>query len=284
MSEFRNLYILKDIRATRVNLMMNDYAAGLPSPLSFLGLADLIIRNLGLKPWTGRVVPVLHGVSVSEGRTKPEMENKSNVFAPIETMEDLTGSVDVSILMHLPGCESESDLRAQMMGRRIAGGLIQNDKVTVQSVTADGSAFRGLRRGYAMIRPDQPERRIITSGDVTVEQPGLTRLAEMLFPAERPPGFGWIVPVAVGYRVLEDPVTVPKRIRTRNKDIPHVYAEPVVGIAELVSVRNSRLTDMSMSDLDKLFWSWDARSELILGHSDYHPKVNPTHMEAFSNG
>lgn len=36
MPEFRNLFVLRDIRASRVNLMMNDYAAGLPSPLSFL--------------------------------------------------------------------------------------------------------------------------------------------------------------------------------------------------------------------------------------------------------
>lgn len=271
MTDFRDLYVIKNIRASRVNLIMNDFAAGIPSPLSFLGLTDLIMRNLGLEPWSGRVIPVLHQVSVSEGRTKPEMENKSGVFEPIETMEDLTGTVEVSLLIHLPGCESENALRQQLIGCRIAGGLIQNDKIEVRSVTADGSAFKGLRRGYAVIRPDLAERRFITSGDRTTDQPGLARIAEILFPSDRPPGFGWIVPSAVGYRLLEDPETVPQRIRTRSKDIPHVYAEPVVGIAELVSVRNRRLTGMTISDLDEIFWSWDAREDLILGHPDYHP-------------
>ena len=280
--DIRDLYVIRNIRAGRVNLIMNDFAAGLPSPLSFLGLADLIMRNLGLEPWSGRVIPILHQVSVSEGRTKPEMENKSGVFQPIETMEDLTGTVEVSLLMHLPGCESESTLRQQLVGRRIAGGLIQDERFEVNSVTPDGSSFKGLRRGYAMIRPDPPERRFITSGDLTPEQPGLARLAEILFPSERPPGFGWIVPSAVGYRLLEDPETVPQRIRTRSKDVPHVYAEPVVGIAELISVRNRRLTGMTMSDLDKIFWSWDAREDLILGHPDYHPSQH--NMEELSHG
>lgn len=273
MTHIRDLYVLRDIRASRVNLIMNDYAAGLPSPLSFLGLGDLLARNMGLSPWSARVIPILHRVDTSEGRTKPEMESKSGVFEPIETMEDLTGMVEISLLLHLPGCESESALRSQIEGRRIAGGLIQNDKVDVHSATPDGSAFRGLRRGYAMIRPETAERRFITSGDLTPEQPGLARIAETLFPADRPPGFGWIVPSAVGYRLLEDPEAVPQRIRTRSQDIPHVFAEPVLGIAELVSVRNKRLTELSMDGLDALFWSWDARGNLILGHPDYHPEL-----------
>jgi hypothetical protein len=276
MTHIRDLYVVKNVRASRVNLIMNDYAAGLPSPLSFLGLGDLIMRNMGLEPWSARVIPVLHQVYVSEGRTKPEMDNKSGIFEPIETMEDLTGTVDVSLLFHLPGCESESDLRAQIDGCRIAGGVIQNDDFKVEAVTPDGSAFRGLRRGFAMVRPELPERRFITSGDLTPDQIGIARIAAMLFPAERPPGFGWVVPASVGYRLLEDPETVPQRIRTRSKTIPHVFAEPVLGIAELVSVRNSRLTGLTMSGLDQLFWHWNAQRDLVLGHSDYHPETTTT--------
>ena len=266
MDDISDLYVLRNIQASRVNLIMNDFAAGLPSPLSFLGLGDLLARNLGLTPWSARVIPILHRVQISDGRTKPEMENKSGVYTPIETMEDMNGTVDISLLLHLPGCESESDLKEQMTGRRIAGGLIQNDDIDISAVTPDGSAFRRLRRGYAMIRPENPERRLITSGD----QEGLTAIAATLFPAVREPGFGWIVPSSVGYRLLEDPATVPQRIRTRSKTIPHVFAEPVLGIAELVSVRNKRLTGLTMTGLDALFWSWEARGDLVLGHTDYH--------------
>jgi len=284
MSEFRDLFLVKDLRATRVNLLMNDFAAGLPSPLSFLGLADLLARNLGLAPWSARVLPILHRVDLSEGRSKPEMENKSGSFEPIETMEDLTGSVQLSLLLHLPGCESESAVRAQMQGRRIAGGLIQNDRIDVQAVPPDGSALRTLKRGYAMLRPEQAERRFIATGDTTPEQPSLARLASLLYPPERPEGFGWIVPAAVGYRLLEDPQTVPTRIRTRSKEIPHVFAEPVVGIAELVSVRNKRLTGLSSAELGATLWAWDARGDLVLGHPDYHPVFSDHSEELITHG
>jgi len=271
MSAPRHLYALRNLRASRVNLLMNDFAAGLPSPLSFLGLADLLVRRMGLTPWSARVLPVLHQVHVSDGRIKPEMENKSGIFMPIETMEDLTGTVDLSLLVEIPGCDSETTLKRALSGCRIAGGLIQNDTLDVAQVTADGSAFRELRRGYAMVRPDPPERLLISTGDPEA----LRDIAATLFPAERPQDFGWIVPVAVGHRLLEDPDSAPKRIRTRSREVPHVFAEPVLGIAELISARNARLTDLTEEGLAALMWSWDARGTMVLGHADYHPANAP---------
>ena len=151
------------------------------------------------------------------------------------------------------------------------GRLIQNDRIDVEAVTADRSAFRGLRRGYAMLRPDagRPERRRISTGDEAT----LSAIAHTVFPSEREPGHGWIVPVATGYRLLEDPDAAPKRIRTRDPNIPHVFAEPVLGIAELVSVRNKRLTDLTEEGLRERLWSWEPRGDLVLGHPAYHPET-----------
>ncbi|MFN7165735.1 MAG: type I-F CRISPR-associated protein Csy2 [Pannonibacter sp.] len=280
MSDF--FFAVRNIRASRVNLIMNDYAAGLPSPLSFLGLADLLVRKLGLTPWCAGVLPVLHRVHVSEGRTKPEMENKSGSFTPIETMEDMIGTVDVSLLLHLPGCDSDSDVRQQLQHCRIAGGLIQDPSPTVDAVPADGSAFRMLRRGYAMVRPQPAALRRITMGDPE----GLAETARTLFPAERAPGSGWHVPAAVGYRLLEDPATAPKRQRTRSSTVPHVFAEPVLGIAELVSVRNARLTGLATTGLHELLWRWHAKGDLVLGHCNYHPEHSliDTTKELISHG
>ena len=210
-----------------------------------------------------------------KGRTRPEMELKSGAFMPIETMEDLTGTVDVSILIDLPGCNSETTLQKAMYGRRIAGGILQNDDCEIEEVTPDGGgAFRGMRRGYALVPasdalvpPDCPGRRRITTGD----EDGLTEIAATLFPAESSPGSGWIVPVAAGYHLIENPDTVPERIRTRSRDVPHVFAEPVLGIAELISVRNDRLTSLTEDGLKASLWSWEARGDYILGHRDYHP-------------
>ena len=267
----RDLYLIPNLRAARVNLLMNDYAAGLPSPLALLGMADLVARRTGLAPWSARILPILHEVTPSAGRTKPEMEPSKGAFGPVENVEDLTGTVEISLLLHLPGCERESAIRDALAGASLAGGTIQNDRVEVKAVTPDGSAFRGLRRGYAMARPDQAERRLITSGDLTPDQPGLAAIARILFPEERGPGHGWLVPSAVGYRLIEDPETAPQRIRTRTRAVPHVFAEPVVGVAELISVRNPRLTGLKTSGLNDLLWAWEARGDLILGHPAYHP-------------
>ena len=85
------------------------------------------------------------------------------------------------------------------------------------------------------------------------------------------PGAGWHVPVAVGHRLLEDPATAPKRENTRDPNIPHVFAEPVVGIAEFVSVRNKRLTELDEGGLSDLLWRWTAERDWIVGHPIYHP-------------
>jgi len=266
-------FAIHKLRASRVNLQMNDYVGGLPSPMAFLGLAESIGRDLGLEPWTARVLPVLHAVHVSDGRTKPEMEPKSDkesklkVFAPIEIVEDMIGTVEVSLILDLPGCENTEDLRRLVLTKRIAGGTVCNKDVRVEVVAADGSCLKGLSRGYAMLRPDQEDRRIISSGDLDQ----MERIARILFPETREPGRGWIIPVAVGHRLLEDPETVPKRIRTRNADVPHVFVEPCLGIAELVSVRNARLTGLDDLGLSDRLWRWSAEGDHVLGHPAYQP-------------
>ncbi len=260
-------FAIHNLRASRVNLLMNDYVAGLPSPMAFLGLAESIGRDLGVKPWGARVLPVLHAVHVSEGRTRPEMKRKSGAFTPDEIVEDLVGTVDVSIIFDLPGYENADAVRSLILCKRIAGGTIDNRDARVDVVSNDGNCLKGLRRGYVMVRPDQQERRLISSGDLGQ----MERIARILFPDVREPGRGWIVPVAVGHRMLEDPDTVPKRICARAADIPHVFVEPCVGIAELISVRNVRLTGLDDDGMADRFWQWMAEGSHVVAHPAYHP-------------
>lgn len=51
--------------------------------------------------------------------------------------------------------------------------------------------------------------------------------------------------------------SAPSSTRTggRGEDTPHVFAEPAVGIAEIVFIRNPRLTRIPLTDLDALIWS-----------------------------
>lgn len=259
-------FLVANLTASRVNLLMNDYASGLPSPLAFLGLGAAIAPELGVGRWEIGVLPVLHDVVVSRGRTKPEMAPASGQFSPIEIVEDMTGRVRFSMLLDIRGCSNEIAVQKALTGRRLAGGAFQEAEIQVEPVASDGAALRRAPRGWALLRPDDSGRQIVSRGDVD----SLSAVAEILFPAEREPGSGWLVPVAVGHFLLEDPAAVPQRQGTRNPDLPHVFTEPVLGIGELVSVRNRRLTETSAEAFNDLFWRWHPEGPWILGHRVYH--------------
>jgi hypothetical protein len=268
------MFVVKNLIASRVNLLMNDFAAGLPSPLAFLGLADTVVRRAKLEPWSAGVLPILHSVSVSDGRTKPEMESKSGIFKPIETLEDLTGTVAFSMLLDLPGLESAAQLRQMLPSLKLAGGIIQNvsfEANQVEAVVRDGSALRSFHRGFAMVCPDSPERRITSTGDAE----SLAAVIGAIFPAERRPGSGWVVPVAVGHHLIENPATVTHRSGKRDPSVPHVFSEPLLGIAEMVSVRNSDLTGATPDKLAARLWRWHSSGSHVVGHHNYHPENLP---------
>jgi hypothetical protein len=262
-------FLVTNLTASRVNLLMNDYASGLPSPLAFLGLGAAIAPELGATRWSVKVLPILHEVTVSSGRTKPEMAPESGRFSPIEIVEDLIGTVRFSMILDVPGCSSENAVQEALTGCRLAGGVFRNTVIQTKVVADDGASLRDAPRGWALIRPDDPARRIVSRGDAD----SLSAVARVLFPAEREIGFGWPVPVAVGHFLLEDPATVPRRQGTRDANLPHVFTEPVLGIGELVSVRNSRLTQTTGETFDDLFWGWHTDGSWILGHLHYYPKT-----------
>ena len=261
-------FVAHQIRASNVNLIMNDYTAGLPSPLSFLGLGDLLMRRLGGDPWAARVIPILHQVVPSKGRTKPEMEPKGSIFSPVEMIENQLGYVVLSLVLDLPGVESEASVAEVLSAARIAGGSVQNRFIRVSAISPDGPGLQSVRRGVAMIPPvERPDWCEISCGSTE----SLGRVAQIVFPAAREPGSGWPIPVAAGYRLLEDPENVPSRIGVRSRDVPHVFAEPVLGVAELLSIRNPRLRQAAKDDLDRLFWRWFAKDDFVVGHSVFHP-------------
>jgi hypothetical protein len=260
------IFLVSNIRANNVNLIMNDMAAGLPSPLSFIGLADTISRKLGLEPWSARIIPILHSVTPSEGRLKPEMEKIGANLVNAPMMETFTGFVELSFMIDLPGCESKSDLKLALVGLHILGGMIQNHDFNVSAVTPDGTAFSKAARGVVFVPPTRAERLIITTG---AQHSELSEVADVLFPIERPVGYGWVVPCAVGYRLMEDPRYVTPRENTRNPNLPHVFVEPVLGIAELVSIRNSTIRTLTADGLSSLFWKWCPSEQYVLGHPAY---------------
>lgn len=61
----------------------------------------------------------------------------------------------------------------------------------------------------------------------------------------------------------------------RDAVTPHVFAEPGVGVGELISIRNPRLTGLPATDLSDVFWHWSVG----IHHITAHPLFNPEKQE-----
>lgn len=259
-------FLVKRVVAERANVLQNEYAAGIVPPTAVLGLFASIGPSLGLERWGAEVVMIVHDVTPSKGRTKPAPLPSGGRFAPVEIPEDHVARVTMSFLVRWDGLDDEDDLADALLGRRLAGSPIVGDAVDVSTVPSDGTAFAFVPRGYVLAPTE--ERTPTASGDVD----DLSAVADAVFPVVRPgPGEPRPVPVAIGYRLLEDPRTVPSRLNTRDADVPHVFAEPVVGVGTLRSVRSRHLSGLDAKGVDALAWRWDARGAHVVTHPIYHP-------------
>lgn len=262
-------YLVGPFIANGVNLLQNDFVAGLPSPLAALGFAGAAIRNVeaqrglssgDLDPWSASALPILHSVSLSKGRQRAEpkrgkpREDYSQLQA-IELPETLTGEVIASILIETDAVIDEAELRRAVQGMRFAGGTLKAtgnrlDGVAVRRLEENTlKEAKGLQRGFAMMPPvGRDDAMAVSFGDEDTMRDVFIRLNR------RTEKSGYLVPAAVGLRLLESPDSAAPRSASRDPVVPHVFSEPAAGIAELVSIRNPRLRDAP--DLSPMMWRW----------------------------
>lgn len=258
------MFALRNITFDRVNLFMNDMTSGLPSPLAFLGLASSIAPDVGCDRWAPRVLPVIHEVTPSRGRTRPELSVKSGRFSTVEIMEDMIGTVRISMILDLPGCGDAALVARALTGIRFGGGSLRSHKnIRPFAVPSDGSALFKLPRGYALLPHEDAKNHLVRSGSHNLE-----RLFNALYPCGK--ASGWRVPIPAGFHLLEDPETVNPRTGTRNDEIPHVFAEPITSIGEFVSIRNrSRLSSLCEAEFTRKLWSWHCTDKAVLAHNQF---------------
>jgi hypothetical protein len=221
-----------------------------------------------------RVMPILSSVTPSSGRTPPEYERKGRSFGAAEIPEDMHGHVTFSLLLDLPGKTTAHDVAAAMSGTRLAGGIIFSNQhgknFRVREINGDGAGLRYAPRGRALVPGLRPELR----HKVCFADPGqVTMIRDLLSvrASEADPTPGFRVPVAIGFRLLTQPGQNPIPEFSRDDHTPHVFAEPGVGVAELISVRNPALTDLDAEDLQNFMWSWSVSGRHLVAHSVYNP-------------
>lgn len=249
------MILLSDITANRVNVVQNDFVAGCPGPLTFLGFVGAIAKDMGVSPWAFRVMPILHDVQVSAGRTKPEFRVKSGDYAPDEITEAITAQVRFSVLIDTGDDRDESGFAPLLNNRKFGGGLAWGGKAI--DCVDEGRALYRAKRGYAMVPATEAP---VTAG----EEGGFSDLAAFLY--ERSHSFR-VAPASVGYRHIGKIAAPGVRAGVRSPDYPHTFSEPLTSAVQFVSVRNPEMTGLGSEDLiSRMFtWSYDA------AHACAHP-------------
>ena len=277
------LYVVGPAIAGQVNLQQNDFVEGVPSPLAALGFAGFLARKINEKmgrnidPWSVRVLPVYHQVSVSSGRTRPAPRRDTpskggrSSLKSGEIAETLTGEVIFSLVIDIDAALDTGPMTQIVDRMRFAGSAIfpYQPRFSIPVRRLEGATLSTMRlpRGFAMTPPVSREQaRNVSFG----ETEKLDAIGEKLSQKSEK-GDGYIVPCAVGLRLLEDAKSAEPRIGGRDMSIPHVFAEPGVGFAEFISVRTPDLARCHPSELAPRMWSWSSDpSHLHAMFSPYH--------------
>ncbi len=259
--------LVPNITLEDANLFPNDYVSGLLGTTAPLGLAAHMAPLLGVPRWDISVLTIYHSVYATDGQTRPEFRVKSG-FRPAEKVEDMRGDIRLSLIFDIPDFDDAQLLGEVITGCTLAGGTIISDLIEAKRVSGDGSCFSEVAEhvrggGYILQRPNKPNFRLISSGD----EQGLAAIAKTLFPATRISER--LVPIALGFRLLEAPEEAPERYNTRDAITPHVFAEPVVGVGELVSIKSPHLMELTPNGVSDLFWRWSLNDDWILTHPKY---------------
>lgn len=254
----KTMLIIPDLVAHRVSLIQNDYVSGLPSPFAFLGLVENAGRKARAAPWSLGVIPIIHQINESPGRTKGHAVKSGRATKTLEIVEDIRGSVTFSLLIDLGEGDAEIDVLSRTIRQgRLAGGMIVPLSARFSPELIEAEFFRRIKRGRAVL----PMR-----GQATWSGKGSPDgWFDDAHPSDRADKPGWRVPLAVRYDHVEEPAT--GRSGTRDSRLKHAFSEPVAGVGELVSPRNERLRDDD--EVRNLMWRYDQKPGSVAAHHFY---------------
>lgn len=266
------MFLIGPFAASRVNVLQNDFAAGLPAPTAFVGLAASVAPAVGAPRWGVGVLPLIHEISVSPGQTRGQMSKDVAGIKVLDIPADMTGTVRFSLIVDLPAGKAGQIMTA-VSTARLAGGLIFPCDDAKMVEIQDGASLRRIAPGRLILPlAGLPVAR--RTGDVEAWLAAVFPSPVTDDAGDKVPT-GWRVPLAVGFGLLEDPATAPRRGATRSDAVPHVFAEPIAGVGELASHKSARVRGMSVEDLRALCWKYHTRGDVVAAHRAYLPEDEP---------
>lgn len=251
------LFTIENIYAENVNFLASDYVAGMVSPGALIGLAGAMQKRLcGGSPYKVAVLPVIHGIEISRGRTLGELrhvdQSLNDVTVVTEIPQDMPGLIRFSLIVELQdGDATEIQVQRFIESARFSGGQVSTDpiapgrRITVRRYDGWGDVeVRRLPRGWAMMPLSGP----VAQGD---EEEWLGLLAARRAAMQK----GRIVNmVPAGYRMLG--FGAKQLDGARDGKTPHQFAEPLTGLSQSLSSRNPFFRSLPAQDLAAHAWTW----------------------------
>jgi len=259
------LFMIGPFTAERVALDGNTSVSGLPAMTAVAGISDMVFRHQGYPAANNPIALILHDIQPSPGRAKPKADKHGR---PGEAIERFGGRVEASIVLMDTHDRLTTDAVADAMPHcRFAGGMLELGSRPVSEAASLAQALKHLPRGHLVV--DRSE--ILDAANAHASDP-LDGLLDICTLAREDRDSPWrrlylpddtlqsrnLVPIAVGYQALESLTEAAPRQQTRSSTLPHVFAEGVTGIGELVTSRRvARTQGDDHCTNQPLFWRWE---------------------------
>ncbi len=274
--------VIPSLSVKDFNAESNQYVAGIPAMTGFTGFGHGVERYLQSIGWALQVDGVavlMHELGLHSGHPKcPAAMQGAKDFINPPIIEEIKGDMRVSLVLRLVGDGEDDDLLQRVeaefatketrkslydwiYAHPCCGGSCHDMGGWLQTLVAtqktdDDKLEKALRRlhqrdkGYFVLLRDDLLEAARAQGQDALD--GLLDALRVYRKDGKDGSWqrnqeGWVVPLAVGYQAIETP-----QIRSgARKGAPHVYAEPLTTLGELVYAGWLWKPDFM---LEKIFW------------------------------
>jgi CRISPR type I-F-associated protein Csy2 len=289
--------IITRLKADRVNLQPNAMTAGLPAMTALTGFAHhlcLRLQESGVEP-TGleETALLIHDLHCNEGHARFHpgkyrgRDATATSRATASTIDVLEGSMEFSLAIRFEHASPEgghgriitTSVQNALLRMRFAGGGLRTTEQTRVLVLDDVDRTDVLSRlrqevhtGWLFL--DAAEEEVLPAmrkaGKTCLD---LDLLADLISrprghagstegpPPDQPwagndkPSERYLAPLAVGYRAVEKPTS---RMTPRG-NMPHAYAEPLVGVGRIIGLEDLTRAEMTRA---RCWWRYDLESQV----------------------
>lgn len=263
---------IKNIKVYNVNMSSSDYITDAVQPSAYLGFASAIKSNIAkhldteiTSLFNVSVLPIVHSQQTSVNKiTHEHVKSDKGRVKNAELAEEALGTLHFSIIIDFGeylDAENITLLIKRNLPTRLAGGVVSSmslsgdfEDIEVEELTTvDAAVLKKVQQGYVFSEATKQESVSVFDGNID----DFVDIIDTLSFRTPAPRAGWLIPIQIGYKVLNNIDEAKPKIGSRDITQKHVFAETVISICELVSTRNSALRNADAETISKYFLSYE---------------------------